>query len=171
MNINGNNGKYNLKQVWRRKLKEITKKRIKIIGWVLFYIYILLLSYFLFFSERYGRDLVTQQYNLHLFKEIKRFIKYREQIGFEGFIVNIFGNVIAFMPYGFLLPLLNKVYRKFYIIVILSFIFSLVIETAQLLLKVGVFDVDDILMNSLGGILGYLIFWLIHSIFKSKEHR
>jgi glycopeptide antibiotics resistance protein len=123
----------------------------------------------LFFSERYGRDLVTQQYNLQLFKEIKRFIKHREQIGLEGFIVNIFGNVLAFMPYGFLLPLLNKAYRKFYRIAFLSILFSLVIETSQLLLKVGVFDVDDILMNSLGGILGYLIFYSMHSVYKKLE--
>lgn len=138
------------------------------VGWILFYIYILLLSYFLFFSERYGRDLITQQYNLQLFKEIKRFIKYRQQIGMEGFIVNICGNVIAFMPYGFFLPLLNRAYRKFHIIVILSILFSLIIETAQLLLKVGVFDVDDILMNSLGGVLGYVVFLINHSIYKRK---
>lgn len=152
-------------------MKEINKKRIIIVGRVLFYIYILLLSYFLFFSERYGRDLVTQQYNLKLFKEIKRFINYREQIGLEGFIVNIFGNVIAFMPYGFLLPILKRTYRKFFTIAILSLLFSLVIESAQLLLKVGVFDVDDILMNSLGGILGYLMFLIVHTIYKRMEGR
>ena len=151
-------------------MKEINKRRIILSGRIVFYIYILLLSYFLFFSERYGRDLITQQYNLELFREIKRFIRYREQIGLEGFIVNIFGNVIAFMPYGFLLPLLNRTYRKFYAIVILGILFSLIIETAQLLLKVGVFDVDDILMNSLGGVLGYLSFLMIHSIYKSVEN-
>lgn len=152
-------------------MKEIDKKRIVIVGRVLFYIYILLLSYFLFISERYGRDLITEQYNLKLFKEIKRFINYREQIGLEGFIVNIFGNVIAFMPYGFLLPILNRTYRKFYVIVILSLLFSLVIETSQLLLKVGVFDVDDILMNSLGGILGYLVFLIVNIIYRRMEKR
>lgn len=166
MNINGNLGKYKLKSVWRRKLKEINKRRIIIIGWIMFYIYILLLSYFLFFSEHYGRDLVTEQYNLQLFKEIKRFIKYREHIGFEGFVVNIFGNVFAFAPYGFLLPLLNNRYRKFYIIAFLSILFSLLVETSQLILKVGVFDVDDILMNSVGGIIGYLSFLLMYSVYK-----
>lgn len=152
-------------------MKKKNRKLIIIVGWVSFYIYILLLSYFLFFSERYGRDTITEQCNLELFKEIRRFIKYREQIGPEGFIVNIFGNVIAFMPYGFLLPLLNRVYRKFYIIVILSILFSLLVEASQLLLKVGVFDVDDILMNSLGGILGYLLFHIIHSIYRHIEER
>lgn len=148
--------------------KKLNKKLITFIGRILLYIYILLLSYFLFFSERYGRDLVTQQYNLQLFKEIKRFIRYRGQIGLEGFIVNIFGNIIAFMPYGFLLPLLNKAYRRFYIILILCVLFSLAVETAQLLLKVGVFDIDDILLNSFGGILGYLIFCIVHSIYRRR---
>lgn len=155
-----------IKKCWSRKLKEKSKHRIIIIGWILFYIYILLLSYFLFFSERYGRDLVTEQYNLHLLKEIKRFFRYREQIGWEGFIVNICGNIIAFMPYGFLLPLLSRSNRRFYVIALLSILFSLIVETVQLLLKVGVFDVDDILMNSLGGILGYVVFRITHYIYK-----
>lgn len=142
------------------------KRQIIIIGWIMFYIYILLLSYFLFFSERYGRDLVTEEYNLQLFKEIKRFIKYREHIGLESFVVNIFGNIFAFSPFGFFLPLLNKSYRKFYIVAFLSVFFSAIIETSQLLLKVGVFDVDDILMNSVGGILGYLIFLAVYSVYK-----
>lgn len=137
----------------------------------MFYIYVLLLAYFLFFSERYGRDLVTEEYNLKLFKEIKRFIKYRNIIGFEGFVVNILGNVLAFTPFGFLLPLLNKAYRKFYLITFISILFSFAIELSQLLLKVGVFDVDDILMNSLGGVLGYLVFMVSHAFYKKYERK
>lgn len=152
-------------------MKEINKKRIIIAGWIMFYIYVLLLAYFLFFSERYGRDLVTEEYNLKLFKEIKRFIKYRNIIGFEGFVVNILGNVLAFTPFGFLLPLLNKAYRKFYLITFISILFSFAIELSQLLLKVGVFDVDDILMNSLGGVLGYLVFMVSHAFYKKYERK
>ena len=48
------------------------------------------------------------RYNLKPFEEIKRFIRYRELIGFEGFIVNIVGNVIAFVPFGMFLPVLTK---------------------------------------------------------------
>lgn len=147
-------------------MKEASKRHFIISGWILFYIYILLLSYFLFFSERYGRDLVTEEYNLQLFKEIMRFVKYREKIGLKGFMINIFGNILAFMPFGFFVPLLNKAYRKFYVIAILSIIFSLVVELAQLILRVGVFDVDDILLNSIGGIFGYLSFLIIRFIFK-----
>jgi VanZ like family. len=80
--------------------------------------------------------------------------------------VNIVGNILAFSPFGFFLPLLNKSYRKFYVIAFLSILFSLIIETSQFLLKVGVFDVDDILMNSVGGILGYLAFCISYAVYK-----
>jgi glycopeptide antibiotics resistance protein len=129
-------------------------------GWLLFYVYIILLFYFLFFSERYGRDfqLHEYRYNLVFFKEIKRFIRYRQQLGFESFVVNILGNIIAFAPFGFLLPLLNIKFRKFFYVTFLSLMFSLVIETIQLIFKVGIFDVDDIMMNTIGGVIGYLTF-------------
>ena len=141
-------------------------------GWLLFYLYIVLLSYFLFFSEHYGRDYISSdyRYNLELFKEIKRFIEYRRQLGLESVLVNIVGNIIAFAPFGFLLPLLNKKYRRFFTITFLSMLFTLSVEVVQMLLKVGIFDVDDILLNTIGGILGYWSYLLLHS-FVQRLHR
>lgn len=141
-------------------MKTKNKKMLLIIGWLLFYLYILLLSYFLFLSERYGRDFVLEEYryNLEFLKEIKRFIRYREHLGFESFMVNILGNILAFAPLGFLLPLLNMKYRKFYVVAFISFLFSLTVESLQMYLKVGIFDVDDLLLNTMGGILGYISF-------------
>ncbi|HCR40285.1 MAG TPA: VanZ family protein [Lachnospiraceae bacterium] len=155
----------------RLKLKEKTKKRITWCGWLLFYLYIILLCYFLFLSEHYGRDILSKEYryNLEFFKEIKRFIKYRERLGFENFAVNILGNILAFAPFGFLLPMLKKSYRHFFVIAPLSALFSLSIELVQLYTRVGIFDVDDILLNSIGGILGYLAFTILHFIFRRKH--
>ena len=152
-------------------MKEYNKKKLTKAGWLLFYLYIILLSYFLFFSEHYGRGYILDEYryNLEFLKEIKRFIKYRELLGFESFIVNILGNILAFAPFGFMLPLLNIKYRKFFLITFLSILFSLSVEVAQMLLKVGIFDVDDILLNSIGGILGYL-FWAICNSVYSRSH-
>lgn len=45
-----------------------------------------------------------------------------------------------------------------------SFEFSLLVETIQLVSKVGSFDVDDLMLNTLGGILGYVIFSLCNYI-------
>lgn len=152
-------------------MKASNKKNLTKAGWLLFYLYIILLSYFLFFSERYGRDYILEdyQYNLTLFKEIRRFITYREQIGLERFVVNIFGNVLAFAPFGFLLPLLNKKYRNFFFVIFLSLLFSLVVETTQMLLKVGIFDVDDLLMNTIGGTGGYIFYLICNGIYKWKR--
>ena len=142
-------------------------------GWILFYLYIILLFYFLFLSERYGRAHPSDElrYNLVLFMEIKRFIQYRHVLGFENFVVNILGNVIAFAPFGFLLPILKENYRNFFVITFISMFFSLSIELIQLTTRVGIFDVDDILLNTVGGVLGYIIFLVFNGIRKIIKHR
>lgn len=153
-------------------MKEQKKKRLIKAGWLLFYFYIILLSYFLFFSERYGID--QYRYNLKFLKEIKRFIRYREQLGLKSFVVNIMGNVIAFAPFGFLLPLLNIKFRKIFYITFLSLLFSLSVEAVQLIFKVGIFDVDDLLLNTIGGITGYLAFAIcnrIARVVRLKKHK
>ena len=152
-------------------MKDRAKKLLTGAGWLLFYLYIILLCYFLFFSEHYGRDYVVSgyRYNFVLLKEIRRFIEYREQLGTETFIVNILGNVLAFAPFGFFLPALNKKYRKFFLTVFLCMLFSLAVEVVQLVLKVGVCDVDDILLNTVGGIVGYIFYAIIRSCFFKKK--
>ncbi|MGF7143613.1 glycopeptide antibiotics resistance protein [Anaerotaenia torta] len=149
-------------------MKDRTVKILTKAGWLLFYVYIILLSYFLFFSEHYGRGCAVEGYrsNLEFLKEIKRFIRYRQQLGLEVFVVNILGNILAFAPFGFLLPQLSRRYRRFWRIALLSVVFSLAVETTQLVLKVGIFDVDDILMNTLGGILGYVFYFIISRIYR-----
>ena len=115
------------------------------LGWVLFIAYLALLVYFLIFSESLGRDASQRDYayNLELFKEIRRFYVYRKQLGMEAFLLNVFGNVIAFMPCGFFLPIVSRRSRKWYNTVLLGFLLSLSVETLQLVLRVGSFDVDD----------------------------
>jgi len=125
----------------------------------------------MFFSEHYGRTLDSDKYryNLTLFKEVKRFIIYRNKLGVESFVVNIIGNVLAFAPFGFILPIISVRNRNLLKITLLSLEFSLTIETIQLMLKVGIFDVDDLFMNTLGGILGALCFFIFHRILKVKK--
>lgn len=138
---------------------------------MLFVLYIILLAYFLFFSERYGRTITSDEYryNLVLFKEVKRFILYRKEIGLESFIVNIFGNILAFAPFGFVLPIISENNRKLFNITLLSLEFSLTVELIQLIFKVGIFDVDDLFMNTLGGMMGGICFIICHKLVKSMK--
>ncbi|MCI8578853.1 MAG: VanZ family protein [Lachnospiraceae bacterium] len=129
------------------------------LGWVLFVAYLTLLVYFVFFAESFGR-LPEQRddyaYNLELFKEIKRFYCYREQLGMKAFLLNVVGNVVAFIPCGFFLPIISRRGRRWYNTILLGFGLSLCIELVQLVFKVGSFDVDDLLLNTLGGAVGYV---------------
>lgn len=134
-----------------------SNKKHRILWWVMFIGYLIVITYFMFFSDGFGRSgHEGYAYNLVLFKEIKRFYKYRELLGMKSFLLNIVGNVICFMPFGFILPLISRRGGKWYNTFLLSFLLSFGIETMQLLWKVGSFDVDDMFLNTLGGIIGYI---------------
>lgn len=127
-------------------------------GRVLFLVYVAGLCYFLFFAENYGRIFGQEmyRYNLIPFKEIERFWKYRDILGIHTFY-NLVGNVLIFLPAGFFIPILWETKRGFVFTVCVTFWMSLTVELTQLLLRVGSFDVDDLLLNTLGGIIGYLL--------------
>lgn len=137
------------------------KKRVCLWGRILFVLYIALAVYFLFFSDSFDRTMISDsyRYNLEPFAEIKRFIINREQLGIKSLMINIVGNVICFMPFGFLLPTItkNKIVKNVVGVFVCTVLFTLAVETIQLVTKVGAFDIDDIMLNTLGGVLGYLI--------------
>jgi len=132
------------------------------LGMLLFIIYLILLCYLLFFSETYGRTMDSgYRYNLELFKEIKRFWSNRDILGFRNVVINLAGNIVAFIPFGFFLALLFRIGRNIISCVLVSALFSLVVETVQLYTKVGAFDVDDIFLNAIGGLMGFLIYYFM----------
>lgn len=143
-----------------------TKRCIKFGSFILLTLYIAVLIYVCFFSEDYGRDVITSyyRYNLIPFKEIRRFYIYRDVVGIRAFLANLFGNVLAFMPYGFFMPILRPKLRRMNQMFLAAFLLSLTIEITQLLTRVGSFDVDDLILNTAGGIAGYLLFYIMNKI-------
>ena len=79
----------------------------------------------------------------------------------DGISLSMILNVVMFMPLGFLLPLLWKEYQSLVRTAIIGFCFSCGIAFCQLFNR-RVSDVDDLLMNTLGAILGWLI-WIVFS--------
>lgn len=142
--------------------QEKSDRRLRGWGKLLLFLYLCGMVYFMFFSEDYGRTegAGAYRYNLVLFREIRRFWRYRHTLGIGAMMLNIFGNVAVFIPFGFAVPLLYPGLRGGLWVPLLTLGSSLIIETLQLLLRVGCFDVDDLLLNTLGGCIGYLIFYL-----------
>lgn len=140
------------------------KKRLRLLGKFLFAVYIIFLMYFLIFSDWYGRSGVMEEYhyNLVFFQEIRRFWEYRELLGVWS-VVNLLGNVLIFVPLGIFEPMASY-RRSFFGTVFDGFLISMLVEVFQFISKVGRFDVDDLLLNTLGVIFGYLIFLLCNRI-------
>ena len=75
-------------------------------------------------------------------------------------MINLAGNVLIFAPLGFLAPLLWRKLRHWWAALGLSVILSCLIEFLQLFLGRSV-DVDDVILNALGGLVGYILFCLL----------
>lgn len=141
-------------------MKRTEMDRIRLVGWIAFSGYLLLLMHFMFFSDLWGRTQVagTYSYNLRPFQEILRFIRYHDRLGFWPVFLNLAGNVVGFMPFGFCVPLLDRYHRSWYVVFAETLVFSISIELLQLVSRVGSCDIDDVILNTLGGVLGYVLF-------------
>ncbi|CAH8715552.1 VanZ family protein [Paenibacillus thiaminolyticus] len=102
----------------------------------------------------------------NLFMETANFIPFRDLMAnYSGAARELLLNVIMMMPFGFLYPISKK--KGVLITVALTFLFSLIIESSQLLsawwggLHSRTFDVTDLITNTIGGLLGYLIFLVL----------
>jgi len=138
------------------------KKNARLVCILLFVLYIALLAYLLFLSPAFGRKQdIVREYNLLPFYTIGNYIQKRSFISQKIFITNIVGNVIAFMPMGFLIPIIEKKNKSFWKVLAGSAIISFFVEAMQYVFSVGSFDVDDIILNSLGGAAGFIIYYFI----------
>lgn len=146
-------------------------KRRRLVAGILFLLYFCVLFYFLFFSEEMGRTFSerTYHYNLVPLKEIRRFLHYWRTLGITAVFLNLAGNILAFMPFGSFLPMFSARCKKWRFTVLYSFELSLLVELLQLVFKVGSFDVDDLLLNTIGGMLGYLVYQMITHFWKGKN--
>lgn len=112
-------------------------------------------------TEEYRRETsyaAHTKVNLVPFRTIKRFATTHPSTSTEAKFFNLAGNVALFIPFGILLPLVFKRLYRFRHVLFASILLSLFFETYQLVTRTGQFDVDDIILNTLGGIIGY---WLL----------
>lgn len=135
---------------------------------LLFLIYLAALTYLLFFAESFGRaeGFTEYHYNLVPFDTMRRYIGNEEVVGVPLRLLNIEGNVLAFLPFGYFVPTLYPRCRRLYITMLNALCFSVAVELVQLLTKAGSFDIDDVILNTLGGLLGYLLYKLHFAIRK-----
>lgn len=110
-------------------------------------------------------QVVTFQDNVT--RATNNFIPFREMlrynIGSHLFVKNVLGNMLMFLPYGFFVSFYLK-NKKPWLTLILTVIASFSIELVQMVIG-RVFDIDDILLNLLGGYLGYLVYYWLSKLY------
>lgn len=113
---------------------------------------LLFITYILFLFELVtSRDVYMNGTNLVPFREM-----FRYPVGSENFNRQVIGNILLFMPFGFFATYYTKI-KKISSISFMSLLVSLTIEVVQRYIGRS-FDVDDIILNVVGGILGFLVY-------------
>jgi len=133
-------------------------KRIKIVFLIAFLVYILIVLRLTIFR---GGTFDERQLNLAIFADL---IDVYRNVGVGRFLWLFFGNIGWFVPFGFLLPVLLK-RESFLKVIVMGFMFSLTIESLQFIFRVGVAELDDLILNTLGTAIGYLAFKFANKLF------
>ena len=136
-----------------RRNEQLMKKILNIAYWIvlLFYAYLLIETVF------FARD-AKRSVNLVPFDMITN----------KGLTLNVWGNILMFIPLGLYAANFLKKFNfwKALWVVIGA---SLGIEVLQYIFKRGVSDIDDLLLNTMGGLIGIFIYLIFKTMFKSKE--
>lgn len=136
----------------------------KIFLWMIFFGYILIVIYATMLR---WAGFFHREWNLHLFRA------WRE--AWNNFSAknwaNVLLNIAMFGPLGFLLPLLGKKFRKWYLTIPVGFGTSVAVELLQLAMGRGICDVDDLFCNALGAAMGYFAIMAILALFREKGMR
>ncbi|WP_455539853.1 VanZ family protein [Terrisporobacter sp.] len=141
----------------------------------IYFLFLLLLTIF-----KYGIITLSNPFNSYMYREhgllgVINIVPIKETIntfihsetGLRNSVRNIIGNILVFMPLGFFIPLLFDKFNSYKKLLKIGFLASLAIEITQLFVGSNVCDVDDIIYNTLGAILG-LICYKIFDIVMAK---
>ena len=147
----------------KRNGKEHRKINIKrLLWWLVFLCYIFVVAGATLFSRggNYGYDMITPL-----------FYSYRNAWNNWSIVEwrNIILNICMFVPFGLLLPMGLKWFRKYYRTYVAGFLFSLFIELSQMIFKIGIFEPDDLLDNTLGAIIGFGLFLVLFKLYAKEK--
>lgn len=132
------------------------KGKLRITVNLFFVMYIVYLVYLTLFSTYYGRDYFHRSLNLIPFRTLAEYL--HSTYNFSIILTNLVGNIAAFIPMGLLLPVVLKRIDRFKRVIFIILISTVAIEITQYILGVGTTDIDDVILNTLGGMLGFCLY-------------
>jgi len=121
--------------------------RIFILPYTIFLLYLMFLG---FGREQHEANIVR------LLPLVSTILFVQNTTSWESIIINLLGNIIMFIPFGFL-GWLNAKYFSFKKLIVDFLSVLIIVEALQYLTRLGVFDIDDLAINSLGVWIGFQI--------------
>ena len=138
----------------------------KTIYYMLFVIYSLTMLWLLFGRQQYHRDMMDMLVNLQPLKTIRAYLyvlQNREEVYLLRIAAfNLFGNVVLFIPYGIFLPYLFNRLRSLWKVMLFGAVTIVCVELLQIATLRGSCDVDDLILNMMGILIGYIVFRIAH---------
>ena len=119
--------------------------RIFILPYTIFLLYLMFLG---FGREQHEANIVR------LLPLVSTILFVQNTTSWESIIINLLGNIIMFIPFGFL-GWLNAKYFSFKKLIVDFLSVLIIVEALQYLTRLGVFDIDDLALNSLGVWIGF----------------
>lgn len=113
-----------------------------------------------------GRAILATEHSLNLIPF--RFATETWDMGIRKQITQLIANILMFLPLGFIFPVAFKKARTFYKTTICMLLFSFLIEFIQYFIGRSA-DIDDLILNTLGAMLGYFIFYIFSGLFRNKN--
>lgn len=139
-----------------------------ILAFYLFILYKILLFKYISPLELYGADrLFSRTINIVPMKSILGYLS-DSYFSIKVALMNIIGNIVIFIPMGIYFQMLKKNKSVFKSVVIICFI-SLSVEIIQYIFGIGGSDIDDVILNTIGGLLGILTYKMIALLFKNEN--
>ena len=138
----------------------LMKKSIRLLLWVCFCIYCFVLAYILILSRGSLTHISYDQYfrlfaNFIPFKTIIEYVRWYSD-GYRNLsMLNLLGNFVLFMPMGAMLPCIFQKRDSFLKVTLTVLCVVVSVEIVQGILRVGSVDVDDVLFNMMGAMIGY----------------
>jgi len=105
----------------------------------------------------------TQKVNLIPFNTLSEYASNFHKYNISTLLSNLIGNIFIYIPLGALLPFTFKTLTKFRHIFIVTFILSSSVEIFQYVTSLGILDIDDVILNLVGGLIGFYLYKKFHS--------
>lgn len=136
----------------------------------LFFIYFLILINLTIFKMGMLQISFQNQFYINYIPFIETIKMFQDNfMGIGNAIYNIVGNILLFVPLGFFIPLLFNKKNKVINIALYGFFISFIIEGIQLFTAFNLTDIDDIIFNTLGSVVGFLIFKIFYYTVKKTK--